>query len=108
MGDSLAKARSSPSNDQKLHEHQQKYGRNIVKGKKTVPYDLQIGDRVLVYKERLSNKIKEIWHPGYCIKEKILPDAYLVVKDNRSYCLNKAHVKKDWAGIKEGNVVTRC
>jgi hypothetical protein len=71
------------------------YKKAIEKGKKVIPYTLEVGDAVLIFKEPLKEKLKEKWVCGYTIKSKILPDAYLVTKDGKDYRVNKAHVKKD-------------
>lgn len=67
----------------------------IENGKKTVEYNLQYGDPVLVYRKPLSDKFKENWIQGFMIKEKVHPEAYLVTDGNKEYRFNKAHVKLD-------------
>ena len=58
---------------------QESYRKEIIKGKKTVKYNLNIGDQVMIFRENLSNKMKENWKPGYTIKSLVYPDAYIVI-----------------------------
>lgn len=79
-------------------KHFENYAKNsIEKGTKTVNYNLRQGDQILVYRKSLSDKFKEKWFPGYRIKEKIPPDAYMVTDGTNEYRFNKAHIKLDTA-----------
>jgi len=80
---------------QKRDQNFEVYKKGIIKGKKTVPYDLEVGEKVLIYIEPLSQKFKEKWYQGFTVKEKALPDAYIVSKNGKEYRVNKAHIKKD-------------
>ena len=71
-----------------------KYKKEIEKGKRTVPYNLNINDPVLIYKNPPGNKIKAKWIPNFKIKERSLPDAYIVSNGKSHLKLNKTHVKK--------------
>ena len=83
---------------EKRDRHFQKYAeKSIEKGKKLIKYDLQAGDPVLVFRPHLKDKFKGNWIPGFEIKEKIFPDAYLTTDGTREYRFNKAHVKRNTA-----------
>ncbi|KAF9760594.1 Retrovirus-related Pol polyprotein from transposon [Nosema granulosis] len=79
----------------KVYQNRKNYRREIEKGKKRAKDTFRIGDRVLVYKKQLSDKIKAEWIPGYTILEKIEPDAYIVTKGTSKCRLNKSHLKPD-------------
>ena len=91
---------------QKRDDHFQEYSeKDIEKGKVLIKKQLQLGDPVLIYKEKLGDKLGSSWHPGFRITEKILPDAYLVTNGQSTLRLNKSHIRKDFS-IGEGDVVT--
>ena len=75
------------------------YEKEIVKGKRKLKYGLGIGDDVFIYKERLSNKLKERWKGGFKVKGHIPPDAYIVTDGKREMRLNKQHVKEDFSKL---------
>jgi hypothetical protein len=75
--------------------HFETYKKAIEKGKRTVPYDLRIGEPVLIFNPPLSEKFKAKWQEGYQIKKFEHPDAYIVVKDGKEYRVNKSHVKRN-------------
>jgi hypothetical protein len=78
--------------------HFEKYAKTAIeKGTKLVKYELQPGDEVLIFRPPLKNKFKEKWTPGFRIKEKILPDSYIVTDGHKDYRFNKAHVKRNTA-----------
>lgn len=62
---------------------------------RVVEYNLEPGEKVLVFIQPLSDKFKAKWSPGYSIVEKVLPDAYIVTNGKKNYRFNKRHVKKD-------------
>ncbi|MGL6007836.1 MAG: hypothetical protein ACRC1D_00065 [Culicoidibacterales bacterium] len=54
------------------------YANSIVKGTRRVPYNLEKGTRVYIFRQNNSDKLKERWKSGYIIVDRILPDAYCV------------------------------
>ncbi|KAI5150472.1 hypothetical protein ENBRE01_1516 [Enteropsectra breve] len=76
-------------------EHFLQYQKSIEKGVKEIKTNLEVGDHVLIFNPPLSEKLKEKWHTGYKIINKVDPDAYIVIKDGKEYRINKAHIKKD-------------
>ena len=79
----------------KRDRHFLNYSKAIEKGSKIVKYNLLPDDPVLIFRPPLKDKMKEKWIPGFRIREKILPDAYIVTDGIKEYRLNKAHVKKN-------------
>ncbi|MGL4850984.1 MAG: reverse transcriptase domain-containing protein [Clostridium sp.] len=73
----------------------EKYKKAIVKGQVEITKRLNIDDKVLIYKENPVGKFSCNWESGYTITDIILPDAYLVKKNNKIYRLNKSRVKLD-------------
>ncbi|KAF9760555.1 Transposon Tf2-6 polyprotein, partial [Nosema granulosis] len=73
----------------------EKYRKSITKGCIEIPTTFKIGDRVLVFKKKLSNKLLSCWTPGYVVVGMIPPDAYLVKSGNTTIRLNKSHLKLD-------------
>jgi hypothetical protein len=71
------------------------YSKDIVKGKIVAKNDFRIGDKVLMYREILSDKLKSPWQTGFRVKRKVEPDAYILEKDGRDFRANKAHIKHD-------------
>lgn len=45
----------------------------------------------------LSNKLTEKWFSSYKVKEKIDPDAFIVIRNGKEYMVNKAYIKKDFS-----------
>ena len=64
------------------------------------------GDNVLIYKEKLGNKLGSAWQAGFKVKNKIFPDAYLVTNGQSTLRLNKAHILKDLSKGEEDVVIT--
>lgn len=79
---------------QKRDQNFEVYKKGIIKGKKTVPYDLEVSEKVLIYMEPRSQKFKDKWYQGFTVKGKVLPDAYIFSKNGKDYRVNKAHIKK--------------
>ncbi|WUR04295.1 endonuclease [Vairimorpha necatrix] len=86
---------SAEETKSKRDENFEKYKKAIVKGKVEVAKKLNVGDKVLIYRETKSGKFKCNWEDGYVITEIILPDAYVVKKNGKVYRLNKTRVKAD-------------
>ena len=81
-----------------IHKRQKiwdRYAKEIEKGQRTLPYNLEIGDPVLIYKNPPGNKLKAKWIQGYKIIDKSPPDGYLVSNNKSHFKLNKVHIKKD-------------
>ncbi|KAF9760593.1 Retrovirus-related Pol polyprotein from transposon [Nosema granulosis] len=87
----------------KRDDNFRKYRKSIEKGSLVARADFNIGDQVLIYREQASNKLKQNWHPGYVITDKILPDGFIVKKGQRFLRVNKSHVKLD-SSISAGEV----
>ncbi|KAF9760731.1 Transposon Tf2-8 polyprotein [Nosema granulosis] len=84
----------------------EKYAIEIVKGKVEIKERLKIGDEVLIFRDPVTNKMKEKWQPGYTVTDLVLPDAYIVKKNNSSqfFRINKCHIKLNttlnrWGGV---------
>lgn len=58
---------------------------------------IAIGEKMCIYRDRLSNKLSPMWAPGYTIKQHIPPDAFVVSNDKSTLRLNKAHIRHDWS-----------
>ena len=78
---------------------EEKYFKEIEKGVKTLPYDLNPHDPVLIYKNPPGNKLKAKWIANFKIIKKSPPDAYIVSNGKSIFKLNKIHVKKDYSKI---------
>ncbi|KAM0687742.1 hypothetical protein COBT_001017, partial [Conglomerata obtusa] len=72
-----------------------KYQKEFVRGKKIIKNDFKIGDKVLVYEKRLSDKIKACWTDGYIITERAGKDSWKVTRDGKNIVLNKSHIKHE-------------
>jgi hypothetical protein len=81
------------------------YSKSIVKGKITAVNDFEIRDRVLMYREILSDKFKSSWQTGFVVLRKVEPDAYILFKDGKEFRANKSHVKHDFSNGGNGGVV---
>ncbi|KAF9748547.1 Retrovirus-related Pol polyprotein from transposon, partial [Nosema granulosis] len=79
----------------KRNKNFEKYKSGIEKGNIVAKDNLYIGEKVLIYRENNSDKLKENWHPGFEITDKILPDAFIVKKDGKFLRVNKSQIKKD-------------
>jgi hypothetical protein len=78
--------------------HFQSYAtKDIVKGRRSVKEEFIPGDNVLIYKERLGDKLGSKWIQGFAIKNSIPPDAYLVTNGRSQLRLNKSHIKRDFS-----------
>ena len=75
--------------------HFENYKKAIIKGKRSLKNELEIGDAVLIFDPPLKGKLKEKWHEGFKITRKVDPDAYIVRKNFKEYRVNKKHIKKD-------------
>lgn len=73
--------------------HFEAYKSSIEKGKRTVNYNLKIGDKVLIFNPLLSEKFKKKWHLVYKIVGFISPDAYEFLNSKKVLRLSKAHFK---------------
>lgn len=67
----------------------------IQKGMRQLKLELNVGDRVLIFKEPLKDKFIQKWWPGYIIKEIVQPAAYIVTRNGKDLRLNQAYVKLD-------------
>lgn len=79
----------------KRNQNFEKYKKSIQKGNIVAKSDFSIKDRVLIFRENNSNKLKENWHEGFVITDRILPDAFIVRNGKRFLRVNKSHVKLD-------------
>jgi hypothetical protein len=91
--------------NRKRNENFVRYRKSIEKGTITAPSNFSIGDKVLVYRESKTDKLKSNWLPGYEITDRILPDGFMVKKDKSLIRVNKAHIKHDFSFRGEGDVV---
>lgn len=85
-----------------INKAKRSYYNNFTTGKRSAPNEFQIGDRVLVFKKNLSNKLKSNWIQGFVIDSKIPPDAYIVKSKTSTLRLNKCHLKLDKSCLSEG------
>ncbi|KAF9756187.1 Retrovirus-related Pol polyprotein from transposon, partial [Nosema granulosis] len=74
-----------------------KYNKDISKGNRLIKRDLKIGDRVLIFRDAVGDKMAEKWWPGYVITDLIGEDAYMVrqINGNLLIRVNKRHIKRD-------------
>lgn len=79
-----------------LDKLREKYDKEIIQGKKSIPYNLNSGDAVLIYRDVGKGKLAANWVQGFKIKKKIEPDAYVVTDGNKEYRVNKNRVKRDF------------
>ncbi|KAF9762243.1 Gag-Pol polyprotein [Nosema granulosis] len=73
------------------------YEKSMVKGKRSIQRNLRIGDKVLIFRDLVGDKMAEKWWRGYVITDFIGDDAYMVrqVDGNSLLRVNKRHIKKD-------------
>lgn len=69
------------------------HSKDIVKGERTVKRNAYIGDKVLIFKKKLGNKLGSSWNSGYTVKDLVGSDAYIVTNGWSELRLNKKHVK---------------
>lgn len=76
-----------------------RYKQEIIKGKKkTIRCELSTGEKDLILKKKISDKLKKNQNLDYVMKEKSLSDAYIT--NNEKYLkLNKTYVKKDQSNV---------
>ncbi|KAI4293341.1 hypothetical protein PAPHI01_2615 [Pancytospora philotis] len=79
--------------------------KSIVKGKREINKEFPIGAQVAIFKRQKGDKFMNEWFIGYVVTEKLDPDAYIVMKDGKSYRLNKSHLKRDFSSS-GGDVAT--
>lgn len=80
------------SGDQVWQTYAQK---DIIKGKKLIKGDFEIGERVLIYREPVKGKFTQTWFPGFKIEKQLGPDSFLVTNNSTKLRLNKKHIKKE-------------
>jgi hypothetical protein len=85
--------RSDLSREREIHF--EKYKKSIVKGSISAPDNFEIGEKVLIFRENISDKLKSNWHGGYEITDKIFPDAFMVKRDKTLIRVNKSQIKRD-------------
>ncbi|KRH93508.1 pol polyprotein [Pseudoloma neurophilia] len=78
--------------------------KHIVKGQKSCKNDYQIGDSVLIFKQRMT-KLEPNWHPNYTIHSKASEHAYWVENGAQRIRLNKQYIKPDQTKFQQGDVV---
>lgn len=69
--------------------------RDIRKGKILIKQEFLTGDRVLVFREKLGEKLGSNWSGGFTITKKESPDSYIVTKGKTTLRANKRHLKLD-------------
>lgn len=74
------------------------YEKDIVRGKKTVSRNLTKGDKVLIFKKKLGNKLGSSWIEDYKITGLIREDAYLISNGRSEIRINKKHFKLFFRG----------
>lgn len=83
----------------KLMEHigigRANYNAEIIKGKKNIPYDIEVGTPVLIFDSTPGDKMKARWKGGYWVTGRVEPDAYKVTDGRKQYQLNKSRIKRD-------------
>ncbi|MGL4342012.1 MAG: DDE-type integrase/transposase/recombinase, partial [Lactococcus lactis] len=71
------------------------YEKDIVKGKIQVKMEANKGDKVLIYKEKLGDKLGSCWEKGFIVEERVNDDSYIVTDGKNSRKINKKHLKLD-------------
>ncbi|KAM0677906.1 hypothetical protein BDAP_001585 [Binucleata daphniae] len=69
---------------------------NIEKGKIECKLKFKVGDRCLIYKELLGNKMSTGWQNGYTVVEILENDSYVVSDGKIKLRLNKIHMTKEY------------
>ncbi|KAI4291000.1 hypothetical protein PAPHI01_0274 [Pancytospora philotis] len=77
-----------------IHEHHERYKPAIIKGSTTLKRDIEVGEKVLIFKQVQQGKLDQSWIPGYYVTKHIGDDAYEVSDGQKSSRLNKIHVKR--------------
>lgn len=72
-----------------------KYQKEIPSGQVRMKRDLEIGTKVLIYKQPPRNPLDKTWVEGYKITKLIGTDSYELTNGNKRLILNKIHVKRD-------------
>lgn len=70
--------------------------KNIVKGKRRVTTEYKLGDKVLVYRKALGNKLGCDWEKGFEIFDVISEDQYIVSNGRQKLKVHKTHLKKSF------------
>lgn len=78
---------------------QQKYLKDIIKGKVEIRDEFSFGDKVLVFKKNLKNKLLSGWTSGYIVIDKVEPYAYIVKSKAGKFGINKRHLKLDRSNL---------
>lgn len=81
---------------EKREEKIDRYRKNIIKGKREDKRKFVEGDKVMIFKERLGNKMGLNWTKGYEICKILSDDAYVVRNNDSEIRLNKSHIKKEF------------
>jgi hypothetical protein len=73
----------------------EKYRNSILKGKILIKTAFKIGDRVCIFRENNSNKLKEKWKRGYVVIGLISEDAVAVKKEatGKRMRVDKTYIK---------------
>ncbi|KAI5150822.1 hypothetical protein ENBRE01_1733 [Enteropsectra breve] len=78
---------------EKIRVNQERYKKELIKGKKQGKREKGIGSKVWVYNFKRKGPFDANWIQGYTVIGWVGEDAYKLEKDNRKYTANKKHVK---------------
>ena len=87
-----SKAAIIQARDDNFANYSRKY---IEKGKRKAKDDFQEGDKVLLFREVLGNKLASHWTEGYTVEEILSSESYIVSKDGKRMRAHKTHLKRD-------------
>lgn len=68
----------------------------IEKGKKDIKDKFVVDEKVLVYKEKMGDKLGTNWNEGYKVVEVLDNDSYIVAKDGRFYRVHTRFLKRGY------------
>ncbi|KCZ77383.1 hypothetical protein H311_01603 [Anncaliia algerae PRA109] len=81
--------------DEKKRSFERYLKLDIEKGSICAFNKYRIGDKVLVFREKLSNKLANNWTEGYVVCKKVNDDSYIVENNSSRMRVNKNHLKLD-------------
>lgn len=87
----------------KRNEHFDQYSKkHIQRGKRSCFNNFKLGDKVLVFRKVLGDKLKNHWSDGYKITGLVNEDSYIVESKDSKLRANKKHLKLDTRSSEEG------
>ena len=89
---SINRAQTIANRDNHFEEYSKKH---IEKGKIKLKESFIKGEKVLVFREVLGDKLASHWTDGFIIEDILGPETFIVTQGTRKLRANKIHLKKD-------------